>query len=412
MPGTEKTPTGMRPKIGLFGRRNVGKSSLLNKITRQETSIVSDTPGTTTDTVQKTMELLPLGPVVFVDTAGLDDTGSLGEERIRKTKRMVGMVDVAVLVAEADLWDSFEEDLLREFDKHAVPVIVALNKKDRIKSPPGLVARLHQKHLTVIETSTISGKGIKRLREELIRIVPDNEKITTQIVADIVAPGNVIILVTPIDTEAPKGRLILPQVQTLRDLLDNHCIAMVVREHELEKGLASLCRPPSLVITDSQAFEQVNLVTPPEVFLTSFSILFARLKGDLQKYVQGAEAIDRLETGDRVLIAEACNHHPTHDDIGTIKIPRWLKKHTGKEILIDHVQGQDFPEDIHQLSIYKLVIQCGGCMLTRRQVLWRQRLAEQANVPMTNYGIAIAQMMGILPRALQIFQNINSSVPM
>jgi len=397
--GKLTTPKGMRLHIGIFGRRNVGKSSLLNAMVRQQVSLVSDVAGTTTDPVEKPMELLPLGPVLFVDTAGIDDEGALGALRVKRTTEVLDRVDLGLLVT-ADTWGPFEEQLLTEMQRRKTPVVVAFNKCDERPPANGLLTSLGARGLRVVETIATQGRGISDLRQALLDKAPADFFDSRPIVSDLVGPGELAILVVPIDKEAPKGRLILPQVQVLRDLLDHDAMGMVVKERELAAALRRLHTPPRLVITDSQAFLKVAADTPPEVPLTSFSILFARLKGDLVTQVEGTLAIDRLRPGDRVLVAEACAHHPIGEDIGRVKIPRWLTQYVGGRLDFHHVQGHDFPED---LSSYRLIVHCGACTLNRREVLSRILRAREASVPVTNYGLCIAYSLGIFPRALAPF---------
>ncbi|MBN2445655.1 MAG: [FeFe] hydrogenase H-cluster maturation GTPase HydF [Phycisphaerae bacterium] len=397
---TQTAPKGLRLHIGIFGRRNVGKSSLLNALTRQSVSIVSDVAGTTTDPVEKPMELLPIGPVLFIDTAGIDDVGALGDQRVERTRRSIDRTDVALLVGEAGAWGPFEESLLAELQQRKTPAIVVLNKCDIARPAGDLRTRLAERKLTVVETVAADGTGVGDLREALIRTVPDEYLNAPPILGDLVPPGEMAVLVVPIDKEAPKGRLILPQVQSIRDLLDNDSFCMVVKERELREALDRLKRPPAIVVTDSQAFLKVAADTPPDVPLTSFSILFARLKGDLTTFTQGALTIGRLRPGDRVLMAEACSHHPIVDDIGRVKIPRWLTQYVGGKLEFTHVQGHDFPDD---LGDYKLVVHCGACVQNRREVLSRIEHCRQAGVPVTNYGMAIAFSLGIFERALRPF---------
>jgi [FeFe] hydrogenase H-cluster maturation GTPase HydF len=395
-----KTPKGMRLHIGLFGRRNAGKSSLLNAMTRQAVSIVSDIAGTTTDPVEKPMELLPIGPVLFIDTAGIDDVGALGDQRVQRTRQVIDRTDVAVIVAPEGQWDTFEQKLLDELTERDVPVIVTFNKCDIDLPSPAVLLDLQGQKIPVVHTAAITGEGILDLRQALIRQAPEEFINAPPIVGDLLAAGELAILVVPIDLEAPKGRLILPQVQTLRDILDNDAYAMVVKERELRDALDRLSRPPALVVTDSQAFLKVAADTPPDVPMTSFSILFARCKGDLADLVRGALSIEDLRPGDRVLVAEACSHHPIGEDIGRVKIPRWLTQYVGGKLEFTTVQGHDFPED---LSPYKLVIHCGGCMWNRREMLSRILRCRQAGVPITNYGVCISYSLGIFDRALQPF---------
>ena len=394
------TPRNLRLHIGLFGRRNVGKSSLLNAITRQDAAIVSATPGTTTDPVEKPMELLPLGPVVFIDTAGIDDVGALGELRIAKTRRALDRADLGVVVAEAGRWGTFEDALLDQLRERSIPAIAVLNKADLAPADPALAARLREAGVPVVATVAPTGMGIATLREALLAAAPGDYFDARRIVGDLVGPGEMAVLVVPIDKEAPKGRLILPQVQTIRDLLDSDAFCLVVKERELRTALARLNAPPRLVVTDSQAFLKAAADTPRDVPLTSFSILFARFQGDLAELTRGTIAIERLKPGDRVLIAEACTHHPIGEDIGRVKIPRWLVQYTGCRLEFDSVQGRDFPEDP---SRYALVVHCGSCIGNRREMLSRILRCRRAGVPITNYGLTIAYSLGVLERALEPF---------
>lgn len=390
----------MRLHIGLFGRRNVGKSSLLNAITRQQVSIVSDFAGTTTDPVEKPMELLPLGPVLFIDTAGLDDVGVLGQLRTERTRAVFDRVDLGVIVCEAGQWQSFEEGILAELQERGVPAVVVFNKSDIEKPAPGLVEMLTKKEVRVVATAAPGNQGILEFRQALLDAAPADFLENPAILSDLVGPGEMAVLVVPIDKEAPKGRLILPQVQSIRDLLDGDAYCMVTKERELRDALDRLKRPPKLVVTDSQAFLKVAADTPPDIPLTSFSILFSRYRGDLVTQVAGALAIDGLKPGDRILIAESCSHHPIADDIGRVKIPRWLTQYVGGKLEFDTVQGHDFAMD---LSAYKLVIHCGACVTNRRAMLSRLLKCRQAGVPVTNYGLAIAFSLGIFERALEPF---------
>lgn len=386
--------------IGLFGRRNVGKSSLLNALTRQNVSIVSNVAGTTTDAVEKPMEMLPIGPVLFIDTAGIDDVGALGEMRVQKTRQVFDRTDIGLIVAEAGRWDDFEDAILAELQQRQIPVVVVFNKTDIAQPDTGHLESLSQKDVPCVATAAEKGEGIIELRESLIRTVPEEFINPPSIVGDLVPSGEMAVLVVPIDMEAPKGRLILPQVQSIRDILDNDAYCMVVKERELRDALDRLKRPPALVVTDSQAFLKVAGDTPDDVLMTSFSILFARYKGDLSAYVRGTMAIENLVPGDRILIAESCSHHPIGEDIGRVKIPRWLQQYVGGKLEFVHVQGHDFPEDI---SSYKLVINCGSCMWNRREVLSRIMRCQEAGVPCSNYGLTIAYSLGIFERALKPF---------
>lgn len=492
-----KTLKSMRLQIGVFGRTNVGKSSILNRLTNQEISIVSDIAGTTTDVVEKSMELLPIGPVTFLDTAGLDDTTDLGEKRVEKTLKILNRIDVAVIVCDyndsildiptkqenclgdcenvgrhchADaIFGDYEKDLIKKLDDLKIPYLIVVNKCDLNKNDVGvetptynsdnaakqlrseavkvgrhsealpsrknpadtnsvqlqenksnfsetdhaslplsilasnpISCRHSNADLPIIFTSAKSDEQLVfKFKEALVKLLPEEFVNPPKIVGDLVPPKSTVILVIPVDKEAPKGRIILPQVQTLRDLLDSECLSYVVKESELKQALDNLKTPPALVVTDSQAFRQVSEIVPENVPLTSFSILFARLKGDLDEFVKGAQAIENLEDGDLVLILESCTHHAIEDDIGRVKIPNLLRKKTGKNLVIHNYAGHDFPD----LKDYKLVIHCGACMTNRREVLSRILIANQNGVPITNYGIVISYCLGILPRATKIFSS-------
>lgn len=397
-----KTLKSMRLHIGVFGRTNVGKSSLLNKITNQEISIVSDVAGTTTDVVEKSMELLPVGPVTFLDTAGLDDKSELGAQRIEKTLKVLNRIDVAVIVCDDRGLGEYENELIQKLEELKIPYFVVVNKCD-----DGQLSSCEAKprdNINYIYTSAITDSQLVfKFKDALVKLLPDDFVNSPKIAGDLVEPKSTVILVIPIDKEAPKGRIILPQVQTLRDLLDSDCLTYVVKETELKQALDNLKTPPSLVVTDSQAFKKVSEIVPDEIPLTSFSILFARLKGDLETFVKGAQAIDNLQDGDMVLILESCTHHAIEDDIGRVKIPNLLRKKTGKNLVIHNYAGHDFPD----LKDYKLIIHCGACMTNRREILSRILLANNAGVPITNYGIAISYCLGILPRATRIFNILN-----
>ncbi len=396
----ERTPKSLRLHIGIFGRRNVGKSSVLNALTRQQVSIVSEVAGTTTDPVEKPMEMLPLGPVLFIDTAGVDDEGALGEQRVGRTRRIFDRTDLALIVAEAGTWGPFEDEMLAEFRRRELPVVVVFNKTDLGLPAPELETRLKAGGAKTFRIQASKGEGVPAVREALIQSVPEDFLTPPPIVADLVPSGEMAVLVVPVDKEAPKGRLINPQVQAIRDLLDNGSYCLVVREHELASGLARLTRPPAIVVTDSQAFAQVVPLVPRDVKVTGFSILFARLKGDLTELARGTAALNSLKPGDRVLVAEACSHHPIEGDIGREKIPRWLSERVGGALEFSTVQGQDFPPD---LARYKLVIHCGSCMWNRRMMLSRIMRCRDQGVPITNYGLTIAWALGVLERALEPF---------
>ena len=395
-----KAPKGIRLHIGIFGRRNAGKSSLLNSLTRQKTSIVSDKAGTTTDPVEKPMELLPVGPVIFIDTAGIDDVGTLGNLRNQSTRKVFDRTDLALIVIDGKKWGEYEDELIEEFQEREIPFIVVFNKNDLEEPDSDTITKIKDDDIPFVKTVASQGQGILDVREQIIKNAPDEVINTPSILGDLIRPGDLVTLVVPIDMEAPKGRLILPQVQTIRDILDNDAYSMVVKERELRDALNRLKRKPALVVTDSQAFLKVDGDTPDDILMTSFSILFARYKGDLMEYVKGSVHIEKLEPGDKVLMAEACTHHPIADDIGTVKIPRWLTQYVGGKLNFTHVQGHDYPEDV---ADYDLVIQCGSCMLNRREVLTRILNTRKAGVPVTNYGLAIAYTLGIFERALKPF---------
>jgi [FeFe] hydrogenase H-cluster maturation GTPase HydF len=394
------TAKGFRLHIGFFGRRNVGKSSLLNAITRQTVSIVSDVPGTTTDPVEKPMELAPIGPVLFVDTAGVDDVGALGTQRIEKTRQVIARTDIGVLVTEAGVWDEFEERLLDELRGKGIPVLLAVNKADLGRPTPKQVARLNGEKLMWTLVSATTGEGVDDLRELLWQVAPAEAAEAPTIVRDLVPSGETALFVMPIDKEAPKGRIKNLQVQAIRDLLDGESSCIIVKDAGFERALGNMKVPPSLVVTDAQVFNKVASVTPAAVPITAFSILLSRLKGDLVAQTKAALVVDDLCPGDRVLIAETCTHHPIEEDIGRVKIPRWLESYVGGKLEFTHVKGRDFPQD---LSSYKLVIHCGACMWNRQEMMSRIRECQRQNVPITNYGLVIARAQGILERALGPF---------
>lgn len=396
-----KTLKSMRLHIGIFGKTNVGKSSLLNRITNQDVSIVSNIAGTTTDVVEKTMELLPIGPVNFLDTAGINDSTALSSERIEKTMKIINRTDVAFVVCDYNGIDDYERNLIEKFNELKIPFMIFINKTDEKYPPDSIIEDLknYTKHILLSSVKT-DDLIVFKIKELLVKLLPEDFVNSPKIVGDLIPQGSTVILVIPIDKEAPKGRIILPQVQTLRDLLDNNCVSVVVKESELKSSIDNLKIAPSLVVTDSQAFKNVSEIVPENIPLTSFSILFARLKGDLNTFSQGAKSIEKLQDGDRVLILESCTHHAIEDDIGRVKIPNLLRKKTGKNLIIDNIAGHDFPD----ISKYKLIIHCGACMTNRREVLSRILLASENNVPITNYGICISYCLGILPRALKIFE--------
>ena len=386
-----ETPSGERTHIGFFGARNAGKSSLVNAVTGQELAVVSDVKGTTTDPVRKAMELLPLGPVVIIDTPGFDDEGALGLERVKKTREILRTCDIAVLVVDAGTgMKDTDRELETLIQERNIPFLIVWNKTDLAAAQPAPEG--------TAEASSLTGAGITELKERLARLMPEKEE--RKLAGDLVSPGDLCVLVCPIDESAPKGRLILPQQQVIRDLMDHGAIPVVCRDTELETVLKKPGISPALVITDSQAFKTVNALVPEEIPLTSFSILMARYKGFLGTAVEGISAAKSLRDGDRILLAEGCTHHRQCNDIGTVKIPRWLRQYTGKELQIETCSGREFPED---LSPYRLVIHCGGCMLTENAVQARMAQAVSQGVPFTNYGIAIAFMTGTLERSLRLF---------
>ena len=394
--GMQPAPKSLRLHIGLFGRRNVGKSALLNAITRQQVSIVSAFAGTTTDPVEKPMELLPLGPVLFVDTAGVDDEGALGELRMARTQAVLDRIDLGVIVTDRGAWGPFETRLLDALQARKVPALVVLNKAD-LGAPYGDLAALEVATVTV---SALHGAGLAELREALLKLAPADFFDNRRLVSDLVPAGEVAVLVVPIDKEAPKGRLILPQVMAIRDLLDGEAMALVVQERELASALRNLKRPPALVVTDSQAFLKVAADVPRDIPMTGFSVLMSRFQGDLVEQVRGTLGIERLKGGDQVLVAETCSHHPVGEDIGRVKIPRWLTQYVGAKLDFIHVQGRDYPQD---LSPYGLVVHCGNCTGNRREMLSRIHRCREAGVPITNYGLTIAYSLGIFERALEPF---------
>ncbi len=400
-----QTPASERVHIGFFGRRNAGKSSVMNAVTGQDLAVVSDVRGTTTDPVYKSMELLPLGPVVMMDTPGIDDEGELGALRVRKSYQVLNKTDAAVLVIDGGVGVTPEDKaLLKRIREKKIPYVIAVNKKE-LAAPDALekiVDELSSEDGQIIAVSAATGEGIDELKEQ-IAAAADTEEPERYIVRDLLKPSDMAVLVVPIDKAAPKGRLILPQQQTIRDILEADAVSVVVKETELKNVLGQFQNKPKMVITDSQAFEKVAADTPEDILLTSFSILFARYKGDLAAVVKGVTALDTLEDGDAILISEGCTHHRQCDDIGTVKLPRWIREYTGKEIRIETTSGTEFPDD---LTKYKMIVHCGGCMLNEREMKYRLKCAEDQGVPMTNYGITIAYMKGILKRSVEVFPEI------
>ncbi len=427
--GLNDTPKGERIYIALFGKRNAGKSSLINAITNQQIAIVSEVKGTTTDPVYKAMELLPLGPVMMIDTPGLDDEGALGGQRMEKTMEVLQKTDIALLVMDTETYliekqehldgkrDTLlleEKKILKLIQERNIPYLIVWNKIDLLENPDDgtsssmkrleedIQSELGIKKDTVYAVSTITNDGIYMLKEAIARQLPNMEE-KLCLVADLLQPSDFVVLVVPIDKAAPKGRLILPQQQTIRDILEADANAVVTKENELKETLKHLSKKPKMVITDSQVFAQVSADTPKDVYLTSFSILMARYKGDLTNLVKGAFAVEKLKDGDKILMAEGCTHHRQCDDIGTVKIPRWLSKYTGKKLIFETSSGNGYPKD---LSEYAMIVHCGGCMLNRKEVKYRMAKAEEQGIPIVNYGILIAYMQGILERSIQMFPEV------
>jgi len=400
-----EAPRGVRVHLALFGKRNAGKSSVINAITGQETAIVSEVKGTTTDPVFKSMEILPIGPCVIIDTAGIDDVGELGQLRIQKTLEVLNIADVALLIV--DIKKRISEDdrfIIDKFQEKKKPLIVVLNKTDTLENENDNHKRIasslqEELNTPVVAVSALKKQGIKELITAIISVIPENED-KFKIVGDLINPGDFVVLVTPIDKAAPKGRLILPQQQTIRDILESDAMAIVTKEYELRETLNNLAKKPKLVITDSQVFLKVAADTPKDILMTSFSILFARQKGDLTEFIKGAKAIEKLKDGDKVLIAEGCTHHRQSDDIGSVKIPRWIRERTGKQLEFEFSAGATFTDDIKK---YALIVHCGACMMNRTGMLSRIESANYHSVPIVNYGILIAYVQGLLPRALEPF---------
>jgi [FeFe] hydrogenase H-cluster maturation GTPase HydF len=401
------TPKTLRLHIGIFGRRNVGKSSLLNALTGQDVSIVSSLPGTTADPIEKPMELPRLGPVLFIDTAGIDDDGALGELRVQRSKQALDRVDMAILVAEAATWTPLEDWLIEEFKERGIPFFAAVNKCDAEQMSAAAMQSINVKGCAAIACSAATGEGIADVKDSISRLAPPGFFEDRKLVSDLLRPRDVALLVVPLDAQAPKGRLILPQAMAIRDLLDGGAMPMTCRADCVAAALSSLCAPPSIVITDSQAFGTVSKEVPESVPMTSFSILMARFQGDLAEMAKGAFAISKLKESDTILMAETCSHHPTSDDIGRAKIPNLLTTFIGAPLNFVHTSGRGFPDD---LSKYSLVVHCGNCTGTRREMLGRINKCKDAAVPMTNYGLAIAYSLGILERALVPFPDVLESI--
>jgi [FeFe] hydrogenase H-cluster maturation GTPase HydF len=391
-----------KPHIGIYGRRNSGKSSLINALAGQDIAIVSDHAGTTTDPVKKSVELLDFGPVILVDTAGIDDTGELGDKRVDRTKRTLDTIDLALLVITGNLWGGYEEDLVMSFHERDIPYIIIHNKSDLEPPADDFIKNINSiTGIKPVEFSASDKRNFSLLVSRIIQAIPEKSFKNPTMLGDLIRSGDVILLITPIDTEAPAGRMILPQVQAIRDILDNNAVAIVLKETEVEGFLKKTCIRPALAITDSQIFPRADAMVPSDIPLTSFSIMLARFKGDFENYLRGTPEISNLKDGDRVLILESCTHHVSCDDIGRIKIPNWLRKKTGKDLSFDVVAGLDvLPRPIVD---YALLIQCGGCMITRRQLYGRLQPAIKAGIPVTNYGMAIAWLNGIYERAISPF---------
>ena len=392
------TPRANRTHIGIFGKRNAGKSSVINALTNQDISLVSDIAGTTTDPVFKSMEILPLGPVVLIDTAGIDDIGELGELRVKKTYDVINKTDIGLIIFDVSQPDyEYEIDLIKEFKRRRKPYLLVANKVDKPYIQLSYVEIFKKDKIHYVSATT--KEGIEDLKVSIGTTLQIEEE-KFRIVGDLINPGDLVVLVTPIDKAAPKGRLILPQQQTIRDILESDAIAVVTKEHELRETLDRLGTKPKMVITDSQVFLKVSADTPKDITLTSFSILFARNKGDLEELVRGAKAIDRLKSGDTVLISEGCTHHRQSDDIGTVKIPRWLRQYTGKDFNFRYSSGYSFPDDMDEV---KLVIHCGACMLNKTEMMYRIEQVKEINIPIVNYGVLISYVQGIFERALDPF---------
>ncbi|MBF0594667.1 MAG: [FeFe] hydrogenase H-cluster maturation GTPase HydF [Candidatus Omnitrophica bacterium] len=400
----QTTPKSLRIQIGIFGRTNVGKSSFLNMISGQDVAITSPVPGTTTDVVEKPMELLPLGPVVFLDSAGLDDMSVLGELRVERTMKALDRSDVALFLVEANVWSAAEENIVRIIKEKKKPFAVIVNKTDAVVPTDDFLRKLSSVTDKVLCVSSVSGTErntyLNAIKQILVQLCPEDLLMPKALIGDLLPPGGLVVMVVPIDLQAPKGRLILPQVQAMRDVLDHDAAVLVVKEREYAAFLRNLKEPPALVVCDSQVVMKVVADTPPGVKCTTFSILFARFKGDLIELARGAARIGQLKAGDRVLIAESCTHHAAEDDIGRVKIPRWLRQYVGCELTVDHYAGRDYPKDLEK---YQLIVHCGSCMLTRGEMMLRIQQAKERGVPVTNYGVAISFVQGVLKRALGPF---------
>ncbi|MCX7736961.1 MAG: [FeFe] hydrogenase H-cluster maturation GTPase HydF [Candidatus Kapabacteria bacterium] len=402
----ESTPKSLRLQIGIFGRTNVGKSSFLNMIAGQDVAVTSPLPGTTTDVVEKVMELLPIGPVVFLDTAGFDDVTELSDKRLAKTIKILDRADIAILIVEPNIWTDFENEIIEKLNEKNINFFVVVNKIDETQPTDSFLSMLGNKVSQYVLCSSTNKSQrenyINQIKSRILNIIPDDYNLQVPLLSDIIKKDDVIVLIVPIDSQAPKGRLILPQVQSIRDILDNNAVSVVVQDTEYSTALKKLKEKPALVVCDSQVVHKMVAETPQDVKCTTFSILFSRYKGDLNEEVRGAAIIKKLKPGDKILIAEACTHHPLEDDIGRIKIPRWLRNYIGGDVVIDYSTGRDFPDNLND---YRVIIHCGSCMLTRREKLMRIRNAIASNVPITNYGITISMVQGVLERVLSPFED-------
>ncbi len=404
----QKTPKANRPHIAVFGRRNVGKSSLINSLTNQNLALVSEVPGTTTDPVYKAMELQPLGPVVMIDTAGIDDQGELGDLRVKKTLKVIEKTDLALLVFEAEPGiKNHEKQLITRLKKEKIPIIGICNKIDNINKDLSFLLKDIKKQIDfeLIPVSVKQKKGIEKTREKIVKKIPGQDE-KDKIIGDLINKEDIVILVTPIDSGAPEGRLILPQVQTIRDIIDHEAISLVTKQKQLATAITSLEKKPALVVTDSQVFNEVDKIVPENILMTSFSLLFARYKGDLDIYLKGCKKLNNLKDGDKVLIAEACTHRKQHEDIGTVKIPAWLREKVKGDLIFENVSGREYPDNLRE---YDLVLHCGGCMINHREMLSRLYKAHKKGIPIVNYGMTIAFLHGILKRALKPFGELSGN---